>query len=113
MTLDIVSRILADAVKRGLLPTNPAADRELRLKVTRGAGNFLEADELLVLMEAAARSISRSRRERSRAQTGRASFAASGQAWEEIAAELGVAQSTAIWLAGRTLSSARPSARRR
>jgi hypothetical protein len=33
MTLDIVSRILADAVKRGLVATNPAADRELRLKV--------------------------------------------------------------------------------
>ena len=80
MTLDIVSRILADAVKRGLLPTNPAADPELRLKVTQRRGNFLEADELLVATaRPPARSISRSPRERSNAQTGLASFGPAGE----------------------------------
>jgi hypothetical protein len=112
MTLDIVSRILADAVKRGLLTTNPAANRELRLKVTARRGNFLEADELLVLLQAAGmvdqqvspRTLQRADRARE--------LRASGRAWAEIADALRVAQSTAIWLVGRTLSSARPSARR-
>ena len=53
MTLDLTARILKDAVKRGLLPSNPASDRELRLKVTQRKGNFLEADELLALIDAA------------------------------------------------------------
>jgi len=53
MSLDLAERVLSDAVKRGLLQSNPAADRELRLKVTQRKGNFLEADELLALIEAA------------------------------------------------------------
>jgi integrase len=53
MTLDLTARIFKDAVKRGLLPSNPASDRELRLKVTQRKGNFLEADELLALIDAA------------------------------------------------------------
>jgi integrase len=112
MTLDIVSRILADAVKRGLLPTNLAADRELRLKATARRGNFLEADELLVLLEAAG-TIDQQVSPRTLQRADRArELRASGRAWAEIAEALEVAQSTAIWLAGRTLSSARPSARR-
>ena len=53
MTLDLTARIFKDASKRGLLQGNPAGDRELRLKVTQRKGNFLEADELLSLIEAA------------------------------------------------------------
>jgi hypothetical protein len=45
MTLDVISRILANAVKRGLLVTNPASDPQLRLRVSQRRGNFLEADE--------------------------------------------------------------------
>jgi integrase len=111
MTLDIVSRILADAVKRGLLHTNPAADRELRLKVTHRRGNFLEADELLVLLEAAGTLDQQiSPRTLQRADHAR-ELRAGGRSWAEIAEALEVTQSTAVWLAGRTLS-ARPSARR-
>jgi len=43
MTLEVISRIL-DAVKRGMLEANPAADPHLRLKMTQRKGNFLEAD---------------------------------------------------------------------
>ena len=53
MSLDLAARILTDAVKRGFLQSNPATDRDLRLKVTQHKGNFLEADELLALIEAA------------------------------------------------------------
>ena len=53
MTLDVISRVLNDAVKRGMLQRNPAADGQLRLKVTQRRGNFLEADELLAVIEAA------------------------------------------------------------
>ena len=52
MSLDLAERVLSDAVKRGLLQSNPAGDPELRLKVTQRKGNFLEADELLTLIEA-------------------------------------------------------------
>jgi Phage integrase SAM-like domain len=41
MTVELTARILKDAVKRGLLPANPATDRDLRLKVTQRKGNFL------------------------------------------------------------------------
>jgi integrase len=112
MTLDIVSRILADAVKRRLLHTNPAADRYLRLKVTQRRGDFLEADELLVLLQAAGTLDQQiSPRTLQRADQAR-ELRASGRSWAEIADALGVTQGTAVWLAGRTLSSTRPSARR-
>ena len=52
MTLDLIARIFKDAVKRGMMQGNPASDRDLRLKVTQRKGNFLEADELLALIEA-------------------------------------------------------------
>ena len=38
MTLDLTERIFKDAVKRGLLQSNPATDRDLRLKVTSARG---------------------------------------------------------------------------
>lgn len=112
MSLDVVSRVLQDAVKRGLLPSNPAADRQLRLKVTQRKGNFLEADELLAVIEAAARiddPVSHetiARAEHARRMRG------AGHAWRHIAAELGVAPSTAIWLAGRYRQETEPSGRR-
>ncbi len=34
MSLNVISRVLNDALKRGLLQSNPATDRQLRLKVT-------------------------------------------------------------------------------
>ena len=103
---------MGDAVKRGLLHTNPAADPQLRLKVSQRRGNFLEADELLVVLEAAGtldqpvspQTLRRANRARA--------MRAAGQSWKAIAEELDAAESTAIWLAGRTARDTRPSARR-
>ncbi len=112
MTLDLTARILKDAVKRGLLQGNPANDRDLRLKVTQRKGNFLEADELLSLIEAASAIDDPVSRE----TLGRAELVrrmrGDNRIWKEIAAELGVAESTAIWLAGRYRRDGRASARR-
>jgi integrase len=112
MTLDMISRILDDAVKRGLLHTNPAADAQLRLKVSQRRGNFLEADELLVVLEAAGMLDQPVSPETMRRATRARTLRAAGQPWKAIAEELDVAESTAIWLAGRTATSPRPSARR-
>ena len=112
MSLDVISRVLTDAVKRGLLPSNPAADRTLRLKVVQRKGNFLEADELLTVIEAAAGIDDPvSRQTVSRAELARR-MRGEGRMWKEIADELGVAPSTAIWLAGRYRTEGRPTARR-
>jgi integrase len=100
MTLDIIARVLNDAVKRDMLQRNPAADGQLRLKVTQRKGNFLEADELLAVIEAAGiddrvASATLARAELARRMRGK------GHKWKEIAVELEVAETTAIWLAGR------------
>jgi integrase len=112
MTLDLTGRIFKDAVKRGLLQGNPATDRDLRLKVTQRKGNFLEADELLAVIDAGsgidqpASSETLARAELARRMRG------DGRTWKETAAELGVAESTAIWLAGRHRKDGRASTRR-
>lgn len=112
MTLDLTARIFKDAVKRGLLQGNPATDRDLRLKVTQRKGNFLEADELLAVIEAASRidqpvsSDTLARAELARRMR------KDHRTWKEIAGELGIAESTAIWLAGRHREDAPASARR-
>jgi integrase len=112
MSLDLAARIFTDAVKRGLLPSNPASDRDLRLKVTIRKGNFLEADELLALIEAA----SAIDEPVSLHTLGRAELVrrmrGDRRTWKEIAAELDVAEGTAIWLAGRYRRDGRASPRR-
>jgi integrase len=111
MSMEVISLVLGDAVKRGMLQSNPATDCQLRLKVTQRKGNFLEADELLAVIEAAAEidgpvsPATMARADRVRRMRG------DGRAWKEIAAEIGVAPSTAIWLAGRYRNEAQPSAR--
>jgi integrase len=112
MSLDLAARILGDAVKRGFLQSNPATNRDLRLKVTQHKGNFLEADELLALIEAASAiddpvsAHTLGRAELARRMRG------DSHTWKEIAAELDVAESTAIWLAGRHRRDGRASPRR-
>ena len=112
MTLDLTARIFKDAVKRGLLQGNPASDRDLRLKVIQRKGNFLEADELLALIDAAS-AIDEpvSKETLARAELTRR-MRQDNRTWREIAAELGVAQTTAIWLAGRHRRDGHVSARR-
>ncbi len=99
MTLDLIARIFKDAVKRGMMQGNPASDRDLRLKVTQRKGNFLEADELLALIEAAA-GIDQpiSKETLARAELARR-MRQDNKTWKEIGAELEVAPSTATWLA--------------
>jgi integrase len=112
MTLDLTARILKDAVKRGLVQGNPATDRDLRLKVTQRKGNFLEADELLALINAASAIDEPVSKETfARAELTRR-MRRDNRPWNEIAAELGVAQSTAIWLAGRYRREGHASVRR-
>jgi integrase len=112
MSLDVISRVLNDAVKLGLLQSNPASDPQLRLKVTQRKGNFLEADELLTVIEAAAVIDDPvSRETTSRAELVR-KMRAEQCSWKEIAARLGVAPSTAIWLSSRHHGEAEPSGRR-
>jgi integrase len=112
MSLDLAARIFTDAVKRGLLPNNPARDRDLRLKVTQRKGNFLEADELLALIEAAsAIDDPVSPHTLGRAELVRR-MRGDNRTWKEIAAELDVAETTAIWLAGRYRREGRASPRR-
>ncbi len=112
MTLDLTARIFKDAVKRGLLQSNPASDRELRLKVTSRKGNFLVADELLALIDAAS-GIDEpiSKETLARAELTRR-MRQGKRTWKQIAAELGVAESTAIWLSGRYRRDGHASARR-
>jgi integrase len=112
MSLDLAARSFTDAVKRGLLPNNPASDRDLRLKVTQRKGNFLEADELLALIEAAsAIDDPVSPHTLGRAELVRR-MRGDNRTWKEIAAELDVAETTAIWLAGRYRREGRASPRR-
>jgi len=112
MSLDLAARILKDAVKRGLLSNNSASDRELRLHVTQRKGNFLEADELLALIDAAS-GIDEpvSNETLARAELTRR-MRRDNRTWKQIAAELGVAESTAIWLAGRHRKDGHASPRR-
>jgi integrase len=98
LSLDVISRVLNDAVKRGLLKSNPAADRQLRMKVLQRRGNFLEADELLAVIDAGgAIDDPVSPETSSRAELVR-HMRAERRPWKEIATDLGVAPSTAIWL---------------
>lgn len=107
-----MARVLRDAVKRGMISSNPAEDRDLRLKVSHRKGNFLEADELISLVHAGGiigqpasdETLARAERAREMRQNGRT--------WKEIAAELGTSESTAIWVAGRQPANQSTSVRR-
>jgi integrase len=112
MTLELLALILSDAVRRGLIPANPAADPELRLKAPRRRGNFLEADELLAVIDASgALDAKVGQGTLARAELARR-LRADGRSWNGVAKELGVAESTAIWLAGRERPNQPPSVRR-
>jgi integrase len=112
MTLDVIAQIFKDAVKRGVLQGNPASDRDLRLKVTQRKGNFLEADELMAVIDAAS-GIDQpvSRDTLARAELTRR-MRRDSKTWKQIGAELGVSDSTAIWLAGRYRKDGHASPRR-
>jgi integrase len=98
-TLEVLSSILDEAVRRKLLPANPAREKGLRLKEARARGNVLEIDELEDLLAAAeevdqkvtSKVLDRGARTRALREQ--------GLEWNEIARRLGVAQTTAIYYA--------------
>lgn len=53
MVLDLFAQVLDDAVEYELLAVNPARGRRRRMKVARPARSFLEADQLVALLDAA------------------------------------------------------------
>ena len=112
MTLDLTARIFKDAVKRGLLQGNPASDRDLRLKVMRRKGNLLEADELLALIEAVSGIDEPVSKEALAPAELARRMRRNNRTWKEIAGELDVADTTAIWLAGRYRKDGHASPRR-
>ncbi len=80
--------------------------------MTQRKGNFVEADELLSLIEAAsAIDDPVSKETLARAELTRR-MRGDNRTWKEIAAELGVAPTTAIWLAGRYRREGHASVRR-
>ena len=98
--LHLLSEILARAVREGLVARNPAEGEDLRLEVRRERKYGLELDEAMSLVEAAGTLDQRpARSEELRRRI--LGMRASGQAWKTLAAELGIAESTAIYHANR------------
>src|SRR4051794_14314703 len=98
--LHLLSEILARAVREGLLARNPAEGEDLRLEVRREKKYGLELDEAMSLVDAAGRLDQRpARNDELRHRI--LSMRATGKAWKAIAAELDIAQSTAIYHANR------------
>ena len=95
--LILLTRILETAVKRGWIDANPAA-RVDRLKVRRSMGAILEADELESLIAAADPTPRGSALTPARRAKVRRLRDGERQSWREIAKELGIASSTAVYL---------------
>ena len=95
--LVLLGRILTSAVRRGWIATNPTADIE-RLRVRRSKGAILEADELESLIVAAGHSDRRAPNSAQRRALVRELRDRQQFAWREIAARLGIASSTAVYL---------------
>lgn len=80
--------------------------------MTQRKGNFLEADELLALIDAASAIDEPVSKETLARAELTLRMRQNNMTWKEIAAQLGVAQTTAIWLAGRHRRDGHVSARR-
>lgn len=98
-TLEQLATILDKAFKQyGIERPNPARDRDLRLKVHKRRRSFLEPDELMALVEAAGEIDDPEGDETRLAKIARVrELRANGTPWRTIGAELGVAESTAIY----------------
>jgi integrase len=105
--LHLLSELLARAVREGLLVRNPAEGEDLRLEVRREKKYGLELDEAMSLVDAAGKLDQRPAP--SDELRGRiVAMRATGKAWKAIAAELDIAESTAIYHANRTVARPMP-----
>src|SRR3954449_2782190 len=103
--LHLLAEILARAVREGLLARNPAEGEDLRLEVRREKKCGLELDEAMSLIDAAG-ALDQRPAPSDELRYRIAGMRAAGKAWKAIAAEFGVAESTAIYHANRV--AARP-----
>src|SRR5215213_271646 len=99
--LHLLSEILARAVREGLLARNPAEGEDLRLEVRRENG--LELDEAMALVEAAG-TLDQRPAPSDELRRRILDMRAAGNAWKALAADLGIAESTAIYHANRLVN---------
>ncbi len=100
-TLELLSSILDEGVRRKLLASNPAREKGLRLKEPRTRGNVLEVDELEDLIVAAGELDQKVTPEVVERGIAARALRDRGLSWKKIARHLGVAESTAIYYARR------------
>jgi integrase len=98
--LHLLSEIFARAVREGLLARNPAEGEDLRLEVRREKKYGLELDEAISLVDAAGR-LDRRPAPSDELRRRIVGMRAAGKAWKAIAAELDIAESTAMYHAKR------------
>src|SRR5215218_3490587 len=98
--LHLLSEILARAVREGLLARNPAEGEDLRLEVRREKKYGLELDEAMSLVDAAGK-LDQRPAPNDELRRRFVSTRATGKTWKAIAAELDLAESTAIYHANR------------
>ncbi len=97
-TLEILTQLFDWTAARGYGPDGPNPAAGVRLRAPARANFALELDELDDLIEAAGRQHSHVRSDRSLRLGQQATvLRTEGRAWKEIAAELGIAESTAIY----------------
>jgi integrase len=98
--LHLLSEILARAVRDGLLGRNHAEGEDLRLEVRREKRYGLELDEAMSLVESAG-ALDERPAPSDELRRRIADMRGSGRAWKTLAAEFGIAESTAIYHAKR------------
>src|SRR5829696_1353973 len=103
--LHLLSEILARAVRDGLLARTPAEGEDLRLEARREKKYGLELDEAMALVEAAG-TLDQRPAPSDELRRRILGMRAAGKAWKTLAADLGIAESTAIYHANRV--AARP-----
>jgi integrase len=101
--LHLLSEILARAVREGLLARNPAEGEDLRLEARREKKYGLELDEAMALVEAAG-TLDQRPAPSDALRRRILDMRAAGTAWRVLAAELGIAESTAIYHANRVVA---------
>jgi integrase len=105
--LHLLSEIIARAVREGLLARNPAEGEDLRLEVRREKKYGLELDEAMALVDAAG-TLDQRPAPSDELRRRILDMRAGGKAWKALAAELGIAESTAIYHANRVVNRPRP-----